>query len=154
MNSVVETSSDAHVQTPQATVKEHLARAHALRREGDLPGLIAELEAAYAQARETPYELEFQTRIQLASELSEAYLGAGEAGKARGLLDEEAAFAEKIFQLVQATGTPEQRRAAAGGRVQIRDRARQAALLGTGAPEISVKHWVKGEPATLSSLRG
>src|SRR5207237_4757590 len=65
-----------------------------------------------------------------------------------------AEFAEKIFQAVQLSGTQVQKRAAAGGRVQIRDRARQIALLGTIAPEISIKHWVRGEPATLSSLRG
>jgi thiol-disulfide isomerase/thioredoxin len=154
MNSAVETSSDTHALTPQEIIKTHLAHARRLQGEGDLARAIAELEAAHEQAQATPYEIEFQTRIQLATELSEAYLDAGEAGKARDLLDGEAAFVEQIFQIVQATGTIEQRRAAASGRVQIRDRARQVALLGTEAPEISVKHWIRGEPATLSSLRG
>ena len=154
MGAVVETSPDAHTLTPQAKVEGHLLNARRLQSEGDLSGAIAELEAAYEQARDTPYEIEFQTRIQLAGELSEAYLDAGEVGKARDMLDREAAFAEQLFQLLQFTGTPDQKRAAAGGRVQIYDRARRVALLGTEAPEISVKHWVKGEPATLSTLRG
>ena len=154
MDSLVETSSETSGLTPQAAVKAHLAHAHELQKEDDLSGVVAALAAAYEQAQATPYEIEFQTRIQLANELSAAYLEMGEAGKAREVLDLEAAFAEKIFQFMQATGTPEQKRAAAGGRVQIRDRARQVALLGTEAPEISIKHWIKGEPATLSSLRG
>jgi thiol-disulfide isomerase/thioredoxin len=55
---------------------------------------------------------------------------------------------------MQATGTPEQKRAAAGGRIQVRDRARQLALVGTEAPEIAVREWIQGEPATLADLRG
>ncbi|MDT5123975.1 MAG: hypothetical protein QOC96_3457 [Acidobacteriota bacterium] len=154
MDSLVETSSETSGLTPQAMIETHLSRARELQRAGDTAGLRTELEAAFEQAQATPYEIEFQTRIQLATELSAAYLEMGEADKAREVLDLEAAFAEKIFQLVQATGTPEQKRAAAGGRVQIRDRARQVALLAAEAPEISIKHWIRGEPATLASLRG
>lgn len=114
----------------------------------------AELEAAYRQAQDAPYQVEFQTRTRLTLELAEAYLYAGDLGKARHLLEREAAFAEEIFQLVRSIGTPSQKREAAGGRVQIRDRARQVALLGAEAPEISIKHWIRGDPATLTSLRG
>jgi thiol-disulfide isomerase/thioredoxin len=156
MDSVAETSHSAQEEaaTPQAIVLSRLERAHELQNDEDLNGATAELEAASAQAQATPYKIEFQTRIQLAIELSEAYMDAGELGKARHVLDTEAAFAEKIFQIMQASGTPAQKRAAAGGRIQIRDRARQVALLGTEAPEITVKHWIKGEAATLASLRG
>lgn len=156
MDSVMESSPNApeEATTPQMIVAAHLARAHELQHEDDVTSATAELEAAYAQAQATPYQIEFQTRIQLTIELSEAYMEANDLGKARGLLDAEAAFAEKIFQIMQATGSPIQKRAAAGGRVQLRDRARQVALLGTAASEISVKHWIKGEPATLASLRG
>ena len=70
------------------------------------------------------------------------------------MLSEEADFAEKIVQIIQATGTNEQKRAAAGGRVQVRDRARQIALIGGTAPEILIKDWINGEPVTLAQLRG
>src|SRR5689334_18806958 len=122
MDSVVEASP---AQTPQATVKARLERAHELQHNNDVPGVVAELEAGYAQMQATPYKIEFQTRIQLVIELSGAYLSAGELEKARHILEREAAFAEKIYQIMQATGTPYQKREAAGGRVQIRDRARQ-----------------------------
>lgn len=151
MDSASETSP---AQTPQTTVVARLARAQELQDEHDLSGAIRELEAAYAQMQATPYSVEFQTHVQLLMELSAAYLGANELGKARHVLDREATFAEKIFQIMQATGTPHQKREAAAGRTQLRDRARQMALLGEAAPEISVKHWLQGEAATLSSLRG
>jgi thiol-disulfide isomerase/thioredoxin len=104
--------------------------------------------------RKNPYKLEFRTHIELGLTLAEIYLEGDEIEKARTMLNERAAFAEKIFQIMQATGTTDQKREASGGRIQIRDRARQVALLETKAPEISVKDWIKGEPAALESLRG
>ena len=148
-------SVDTPLEKPQARVAAQLKRAYELRRKGgESHAALAELEAAMAQARATPYEIEFRTRVELALALAEAYLAAGELEKARLMIDEEAAFTEKIFQIMQATGTPEQRRAAAGGRVQVRDRARQLALIGTEAPEIAVSRWINGDPATLADLRG
>lgn len=117
-------------------------------------GLIVELEAAHARMQAEPYRIEFQTRIRLAIELSNAYLNVGEAEKALHLLESEVTFAEEIFQITQSMGTPFQKREAAGGRVQIRDRARQVALLGAEAPEVSIKYWIQGQPTTLASLRG
>lgn len=141
---------------PQARVTAHLMRARELgREEGDrLQAATGELETALELARATPYEIEFQTRVELALALGELYVAAGAMDEARRMLSEEAAFTEKIFQIMQATGTPAQKRAAAGGRVQVRDRARQLSLIGSAAPEITVKEWLNGAPASLASLRG
>ena len=148
-------SVDTALEKPQERVAAQLKRAYELQRKGgELHAALAEFEAAMAQARVTPYEIEFRTRVELALALAEAYLAADELEKARRMIDEEAAFTEKIFQIMQATGTPEQKRAAAGGRVQVRDRARQLALINAEAPEIAVSQWIKGDPATLATLRG
>ncbi len=142
--------------SPQSRVAAYLARSRELQRggTGDIRAALLELEEAMKAARATPYEIEFQTRIELALALGALYVQTDEMEKARLLLDEEAAFTEKIFQIMQATGTPEQKRAAAGGRVQVRDRARQVSLVGAPAPEIEIKDWINGDPATLSDLRG
>jgi thiol-disulfide isomerase/thioredoxin len=139
---------------PQERVAAHLSEAFDLRRRGDLQSATARLETALAEARSTPYEIEFRTRVEVAITLAEIYLAVEEREKAREMLREEAAFAERIFQIVQSAGTPEQKRAAAGGRVQLRDRARQVEILGAVAPEISVKTWIGGEPTTLAEERG
>jgi thiol-disulfide isomerase/thioredoxin len=138
----------------QGRVEESLRRSRALMSENNLTDAARELEAALADALENPYKLEFRTHIELALALAEVYLERDESERARELLNERAAFAEKIFQIMQATGTQEQKREAAGGRIQIRDRARQVSLLGAEAPEISVQEWLKGEAATLAALRG
>ncbi|HEY0004902.1 MAG TPA: TlpA disulfide reductase family protein [Pyrinomonadaceae bacterium] len=139
----------------QSEMVRSLARVHELRRgiEG-LPAALSELESAMDRARAAPYEVEFRTRIELVLSLAEAYLSTGAQDRARLLLDEEVAFAEKIFELVQSAGTPEQKRAAAAGRTQLRDRSRHLSLIGHQAPEICVDTWLSGEPATLESLRG
>jgi thiol-disulfide isomerase/thioredoxin len=165
MDSVIETSTDAAAAAaetpagaaaakPQERVAAHLSAAFELRRGGDLQSATARLETALAEARATPYQIEFRTRVELGVTLAEVYLAAGEAEKARAMLRAEAEFAESVFQLVQATGTPDQKRAAAGGRVQLRDRARQVEILGSAAPEISVRTWINGEATTLEALRG
>ncbi|MGB7923658.1 MAG: TlpA disulfide reductase family protein [Pyrinomonadaceae bacterium] len=152
------TSVDTVAEKPQGRVAARLARAYELQRSSssgaERGAAVVEMEAALALARATPYEIEFRTRVELALALAEAYLVAGEMEKARGMIDEEAVFVEKIFQIMQATGTPEQKRAAAGGRIQVRDRARQLTLIGAEAPEIAVREWIEGEPATLADLRG
>ncbi len=155
MESATGTDLSVASEKPQARVATHLVRAYELQRGGgDLLGAITEMEMALAEAHATPYEIEFRTRVELALALADAYLAADKLEDARRMISEEAAFAEKIFQIMQVTGTPEQKRAAAGGRVQVRDRARHLALIGAAAPEISVKDWISGEAATLASLRG
>jgi thiol-disulfide isomerase/thioredoxin len=154
MNTVVESAAEGAAGGLQARVTDSLQRARALLSEDKLEAAAGELETALASARENPYQVEFRTHIELALALAEIYLEGERVEKARAVLNERAEFAEKIFQIMQATGTTDQKREAAGGRIQIRDRARQVALLGTEAPEISVRDWLAGEPATLETLRG
>jgi thiol-disulfide isomerase/thioredoxin len=139
---------------PQERVAAYLSDAFELRRQGRLQSALAQLETALGEARSFPYEIEFRTRVDVATTLAEVYLAEDETAKARTMLREEAEFAERIFQIVQAQGTPDQKRAAAGGRIQLRDRARQLEILGSRAPEISVRTWIQGEPVTLQELRG
>lgn len=139
---------------PQERVAALLAKAFDERRSGDTSGATLSLETAREEARSAPYEIEFRTRVDVALTLAELYLAAGRIDAAREMLREEVAFAERIFQFVQAAGDADQKRAAAGGRIQLRDRARQVEILGTTAPEISVKTWINGEAASLEDLRG
>jgi thiol-disulfide isomerase/thioredoxin len=154
MDSVMESSADSVAESLQARTEAALLRARSLLAEDNLQSAAKELEKALAEVRENPYKLEFRSHIDLGLTLAEIYLQDGDVGRARAVLDERAAFAEKIFQIMQMSGTTDQKREASGGRIQIRDRARQVALLGARAPEISVKDWLIGEPVTLASLRG
>lgn len=139
---------------PQILVTELMGRAFELRQTGKLNQAVESLEQALAEARKTPFEIEFQTRIQLAMTLADAYQSVSEIEKAREMMSAEAAFAQKISQVMQATGTPPQKRAATAGFLQIRDRSIQLSLLGNEAPEISVKEWLVGERTSLAELRG
>ena len=148
---------DASTQaTPQVRVVALLSSARAMPRTPNDSNTNASsaLEDAMSIARSTPFEIEFQTRVELALALGDAYISTGETEKARRVMAEEASFAETIFQVMQASGTTDQKRAAAGGRVQVRDRARQVALLGEPAPELIIKDWINGEATTLADLRG
>jgi len=139
---------------PQVHVAASLDIAAGLQRAGKLGEAATELESALARARATPYEIEFQTRIRLGMALSDTYLSLNRVADARALLTDEAAFAEKISQIMQATGTPAQRRAATSGYLQIRDRATQVTLIGESAPALSVKTWINAGPVALEELRG
>ena len=149
-----EVSTEPVVVTPQARVSAGLDQAAELLRTGRLSEATMELETALATARATPYEIEFQTRIRLGMTLSDLYLSLDRIQDARILLTDEVAFGEKISQIMQATGTLHQKRAATSGFLQIRDRAAQMALIGQIAPEISVKTWIKGGSVTLEGFRG
>ncbi len=140
--------------TSQERVSNGILHASELRHTGRVSEAIAELVGTLALAREVPYEIEFQTRIQLAMTLADFYQAAGEVTKAQEMLAGELAFAEKISQIMQATGTPAQKRGATGGYLQVRDRATQMSLIGNPAPEISVKEWISGDPALLADLSG
>jgi len=140
--------------SPQAAVAAGLDRAAELQQTGKLSAAATELERVIATARATPYEIEFQTRIRLGMALSDAYLSLNRIPDARALLTDEVAFAEKISQIMQATGTPSQRRTATSGFLQIRDRATQVALIGESAPALSVKTWINAGPVALEELRG
>lgn len=139
---------------PQQRVSTGLFQASELRHAGKLNEATEELIKSLAQARETPYEIEFQTRIQLAMTLADVYQEQKEVQKAQAMLAEELSFAERISQIMKATGTPLQKREATSGYLQVRDRATQMSLLGQRAPEISVKDWIIGGPTTLADLTG
>ena len=142
------------VESPQALVSQGIEEADRLRSRGELQAAATELEKNLQVARTTPYEIEFATRIRLGMTLADVYLGLGRLADAVAFLAEENAFAEKISQIMQATGTPHQRRAAMSGYLQIRDRGVQIGLLGKRAPEIDLKLWLRGEPTTLADLTG
>jgi thiol-disulfide isomerase/thioredoxin len=154
MNVQSKVSNEAVATSPQAAVAAGLNRAAQLQRAGELSEAATELEKAMAAARATPYEIEFQTRIRLGMALSDAYASLDQIPDARALLTDEVAFAEKISQIMQATGTPQQKRMATSGYLQIRDRATQLALIGESAPALSVKTWINAGPVALEELRG
>jgi len=147
-------STEWFAKVPQARVAAGLNRASELQHAGKLGEALVELETALATARATPYEIEFQSRIRLGMTLSDIYLSLDRIQDARALLADEAAFAERISQIMRATGTLDQKRAATSGYLQVRDRAAQVGLIGEPAPEISVKDWIIGEPVTLADLKG
>ncbi len=140
--------------SPQARVATGLDRAAEFERAGKLREAATELESALRSARATPYEIEFQTRIRLGMTLADVYLSLDQIQDARVLLTDEVAFAEKISQIMQATGTPAQKRLATSGYLQIRDRCTQMELIGEVAPALSVKTWINAGPVTLEELRG
>ena len=86
--------------------------------------------------------------------LADIYLALGRLEDARTFLSEETAFAERISQVMQATGTLHQKRSAMSGYLQIRDRTAQIGLLGNPAPEIDLRMWLVGNPVTVADLRG
>jgi thiol-disulfide isomerase/thioredoxin len=154
MNQKREERAENRVDSPQARVAARIGGAAELEQSGKPNEARAELEAAIAEARAMPYEIEFRTRIQLAMMLADSYLDAGDLERARSLVAEETAFAERIAQIMLATGTPNQSRAANIGFIQLRDRAAQLTLIEREAPSISVAEWVNGSPAMLADLRG
>ena len=154
MNVELKVSNEAVATSPQAVVAAGLDRAAQLQHAGKLSEAATELERAMATARATPYEIEFQTRIRLGVALADAYASLSRIPDARALLTDEVAFAEKISQIMQATGTPSQKRMATSGYLQIRDRATQMALIGEFAPALSVKTWINSGPVALEELRG
>jgi len=81
MNVGADISSDSV--KPQDIVLGLMGRAFESRQSGNVIETAATLEAALAAARKTPFEIEFQTRIQLATSLADAYLDLGEVEKAR-----------------------------------------------------------------------
>jgi|SRR6266404_7351735 len=149
-----EASTESVTSTPQASVAAGLDQASEFQRSGKLIDAAAVLEKALGAARATPYEIEFQTRIRLGMMLSDVYLALDQNQAARDMLAAEVAFAERISQIMQASGTPPQKRAATSGYLQIRDRATQIALIGQKAPEITIKTWINGGPVRVEDLRG
>jgi thiol-disulfide isomerase/thioredoxin len=139
---------------PQERVVALMGRAFDLQQMDSLSQAATILEEALSEARKTPYEIEFQTRIQLAMSLADTFQRVGQIQKACAMLLEESAFAERISQIMQATGTPSQKRSATSGFLQIRDRSIQMSLLGKESPELQVKEWIRGGIRSLAESRG
>lgn len=139
---------------PQAFVSAGLDRASEFQSQGNLQAAAAELDRAVQAARATPYEIEFLTRIRLGMMLADIYLALNRLEEACLFLSEESAFAQRISQVMQATGTLNQKRQAMSGYLQIRDRAAQIGLLGKPAPKADLKMWLVGDPVTLADLYG
>lgn len=139
---------------PQAVVLSGLNRAAELRATGRIEDAATALEKCVDAARATRYDIEFQTHVQLGMTMTDTYLWLDRIDDARNFLKEETAFAERISQIMQATGTLNQKRMATSGYLQIRDRYTQACLLGEVAPEINISTWLVGGPLTLADLRG
>jgi thiol-disulfide isomerase/thioredoxin len=128
--------------------------AGAARRAGHLDVAAATLASALERVRAEPFGVPFLARVQLGIALADACLDNGERERARQILLDESGYAERIFHLTRLSGAPDQVRAASAGRLQVRDRAIQVALLGRPAPEIEVADWVQGAGATLAGVRG
>lgn len=140
--------------TPQAVISGGLDRAAEFQSSGKFEEAAIELEKNLQHARATPYEIEFVTRIRLGMTLADVYLSLNRIDDATSFLTEEVAFAERISQIMQATGTVNQKRSAMSGYLQIRDRAVQIGLLGRPAPELELDQWLVGERMSLADLRG
>ena len=139
---------------PQTLISAGLDRAAVFQSQGKLEAAAAELEQSAQAARATPYEVEFLTRIRLGMMLVDIYLALNRLEDACTFLSEETAFAERISQIMQATGTPHQKRSAMSGYLQIRDRFAQIGLLGKPAPEVNLRMWLVGDTVALADLRG
>src|SRR5215471_9447418 len=98
MNDHLSAPAGSVAENPQERVGARLARAMELRQFGKQNQAATELEAALSEARATPYEIEFETRIQLAMLLTDVYQSTNENQKAVEMLGAESAFAEKISQ--------------------------------------------------------
>jgi thiol-disulfide isomerase/thioredoxin len=154
METVQEVAIESAEGGPQERLILRLERAIELRGAGDVDGATSELERALEEARQTPYEIKLQTRVRLTTMLTGSYLAIGKTRQAREMLAEESVYAEKIFELIQATGSVAEKRMANADRIQIRDLAIQLSLMGQPAPEIEVARWINSEPQSLADLRG
>ncbi len=90
----------------------------------------------------------------LAINLANIYATSGLTHEAGELLAREKSFANKLYQRLQATASPVEKREIFRAYTQLRDLHTQVTLVGRPAPEISIKHWFGSEPLTLDSLRG
>lgn len=148
-------SADTSSMKPKVPISPQVERAAALWREGKLAQATTELEAVLdSPGQPGAGQLDFQSRLQVALQLAELYIATDRLGLARHLLDREAAAAQELFEVIQQTGSPDQKRVVQSGYVQIRDRAAQLWLIGAPAPEIAIREWVLGQPVTLAELRG
>ena len=111
---------------------------------------VATLESALDEARQDS-DNGYKTRFVLAMMLPQYHLSNGSVDKALELLATEVAFVSERLKTIKATGTTEQKQYANRVFVELRDYQTRLKLLGQPAPEIAVKEWISGEPATLAT---
>jgi thiol-disulfide isomerase/thioredoxin len=114
---------------------------------------VATLQSALDEARRDE-DLGYKSRFVLAMMLPQYHLTKGTVAQALEILETEVAFASERLKAIKAAGTTEQKQYANRVFVELRDYQSRLKLLGQPAPEISVKEWIIGEPATLADLRG
>jgi thiol-disulfide isomerase/thioredoxin len=130
-----------------------LERAFQFQQKGEMDQAVATLDSALAEARRDS-DQGYKARFVLAMMLPQYHLSNGSVERALELLQTEVDFARERLSSIKATGTTEQKQYANRVFVELRDYQTRLKLLGQPAPEISVKEWISGEPATLQSLRG
>lgn len=135
-------------------IQEAFMQAGAARKAGQLGEAVLVLADALRQIQTAPVHAPFAARVQLALVVADTYLDAGQREQAGRVLLDESGYAEQINRLIGVSGTPEQRRAAAAGRMQLRDRAAQVELLDGPAPDLDIADWVLGDATSLTDLRG
>ena len=131
-----------------------LEQAYQLDLSGETEQAVLTLENALKEARKHSDEEGAKSRFVLTMMLPQFYLAQGSNEKAVKLLTTEAAFARDRLQQVKSTGTTEQKQYANRVFIELRDYQTRLSLIGKPAPEIEVNEWIKGEPTTLSALRG
>lgn len=135
-------------------LEDVLNRAHHLHEQGKMDEAVSVLESALTAARTDGEESGARTRFVLSMMLPQYYLTSGLTDKAVEMLDAEVAFARERLTSTKASGTTEQKQHANRVFIELRDYQTRLKLLGKPAPEIDVKEWIHGEPASLASLRG
>ena len=130
-----------------------LEKAFQFQQSGAMDRAIATLESALDEARQNSDD-GYKTRFVLAMMLPQYYLSSNAISNALKLLETEVSFASERLKEIKATGTTEQKQYANRVFVELRDYHTRLRLLGQPAPEIVVKEWIMGEPATLATLRG
>ena len=131
-----------------------LNQAFRFQQEGKMDRALSTLESALREARENSEESGAKTRFVLAMMLPQYYLTSGAVDKAVEMLDAEVSFVSERLKSIKSTGATEQKQYANRVFVELRDYRTRLKLLGRPAPEIEVKEWISGEPATLATLRG
>ena len=131
-----------------------LNQAHRFQQNGEMDQAVSTLESALREARENSDESGAKTRFVLAMMLPQYYLTSGAVDKGVEMLDAEVSFASERLKAIKTTGTTELKQYANRVFVELRDYRTRLKLLGQPAPEIEVKEWIKGDRATLASLRG
>ena len=137
---------------PGAPVLATLERAAELRGAGRRDEAAGLLQTTLTAERAASDQGDLPGRMQLALQLADLYLEAGEPERARELLEAEATVVEAASRELE--GAPEQKRILTRGLVALRDRAVQVTLIGRPAPVFEARAWVLGRPWSFDELRG